>query len=176
MAPVWMAMSNTLPLASSMPSRLPARIRWPVEEIGRNSVRPSTIPMIAALSNRMTSTAGTGPWPGKGAKGAQCRARPLLSMSPALLPARVAAYTVTSRSLSHVTSRSTRRPHAPAPQGRAPPGVASGRPELFVDRGFSATRSEEVARKSRPAWPRARSTATSRARKSSSRPWCASIW
>ena len=55
MAPVWMAMSNTLALVPVKPSRLPARIRWPVEEMGRNSVKPSTMPMIAALTSRTVS-------------------------------------------------------------------------------------------------------------------------
>src|SRR5688572_9941185 len=45
-------MSNNLALSSVQPSKLPARIKWPVLEIGKNSVRPSTIPRIAALSNR----------------------------------------------------------------------------------------------------------------------------
>ncbi len=56
MAPVWMAMSKTLALASSKPSSEPARIRWPVDEIGRNSVSPSTTPMTAALSSKTVST------------------------------------------------------------------------------------------------------------------------
>ncbi|MNT68363.1 hypothetical protein D3C72_2065920 [compost metagenome] len=55
-APVWIAMSNTLALASSKPSRLPARIKWPVDEIGKNSVSPSTTPMMAALINNKVST------------------------------------------------------------------------------------------------------------------------
>src|SRR6185369_7853469 len=44
MAPVWIAMSKTLAFSSSKPSSDPARIRWPVLEIGRNSVSPSTTP------------------------------------------------------------------------------------------------------------------------------------
>jgi hypothetical protein len=55
-APVWMAMSNTLALASSRPSSAPARIRCPVDDIGRNSVSPSTMPMIAALTSNTIST------------------------------------------------------------------------------------------------------------------------
>ena len=55
MAPVWMAMSNTLALASEKPSRLPARIKCPVDEMGRNSVKPSTMPMIAALTSKTVS-------------------------------------------------------------------------------------------------------------------------
>ena len=54
--PVWMAMSNTWALASSKPSNDPARIKWPVEEIGRNSVSPSTTPMMAALTSKTMST------------------------------------------------------------------------------------------------------------------------
>jgi hypothetical protein len=60
MAPVWIAMSKTLALSSSKPSSEPARIRWPVDEIGRNSVRPSTIPMMAALTSKTMSTRAPG--------------------------------------------------------------------------------------------------------------------
>ena len=56
MAPVWMAMSKTLALSSSNPSSAPARMRWPVLEIGRNSVRPSTMPITAALASNTRST------------------------------------------------------------------------------------------------------------------------
>ena len=56
MAPVWMAMSNTLAFASSNPNNEPAKIRCPVEEIGKNSVSPSTTPMMAALSSNTAST------------------------------------------------------------------------------------------------------------------------
>jgi len=56
MAPVWMAMSNTLALSSSKPSKAPARIKCPVEEIGKNSVKPSTSPIAAALSSKTVST------------------------------------------------------------------------------------------------------------------------
>src|SRR5215207_9597996 len=55
-APVWIAMSKTLAFSSSKPSSAPARIRWPVDEIGRNSVRPSTMPMTAALASKTIST------------------------------------------------------------------------------------------------------------------------
>ena len=51
--------SNTFAFSPCKPSRLPARIRWPVLEIGRNSVRPSTMPRIAALTsngNAMSSS------------------------------------------------------------------------------------------------------------------------
>lgn len=62
-APVWMAMSKTLTVASlmwfCMPSSWPARIRWPVLEIGRNSVNPSTMPITAAFNNITISTQST---------------------------------------------------------------------------------------------------------------------
>jgi hypothetical protein len=35
--------------------QFPARIRWPVEEMGRNSVSPSTMPRMAALSKSRVS-------------------------------------------------------------------------------------------------------------------------
>ena len=54
-APVWIAMSNTLPLASSKPSSAPARMRCPVLEIGRNSVSPSTMPIRAAFPSKTMS-------------------------------------------------------------------------------------------------------------------------
>ena len=57
MAPVWIAMSKTLAFSSSNPSNAPARMRCPVLEIGRNSVRPSTTPMTAALTSRTISNA-----------------------------------------------------------------------------------------------------------------------
>lgn len=55
MAPVWIAMSNTLAFSLVKSSSDPARIRCPVDEIGRNSVNPSTIPMIAALTSNNIS-------------------------------------------------------------------------------------------------------------------------
>src|SRR4051812_30876582 len=48
MAPVWMTILKTLQRSSFAPSKSPARMRWPVEEIGRNSVRPSTMPRTNA--------------------------------------------------------------------------------------------------------------------------------
>ncbi len=54
-APAWIAISNTLTFSPVKSSRLPARIRWPVEEIGRNSVKPSTRPMMIALMARRMS-------------------------------------------------------------------------------------------------------------------------
>src|SRR3954471_11076673 len=43
-----MTMLNTCQRSSLAPRRSPARMRWPVLEIGRNSVRPSTTPRIRA--------------------------------------------------------------------------------------------------------------------------------
>src|SRR5215475_6340765 len=58
-APVWMAMSNVFAFSSLKPRRSPARIRWPVLETGRNSVRPSTTPRTRALrSSTVSSAAG----------------------------------------------------------------------------------------------------------------------
>jgi len=51
-----MAMSNTLALSSSKPNKAPAKIKCPVDEIGKNSVKPSTTPIKAALNNNMKST------------------------------------------------------------------------------------------------------------------------
>src|SRR4051812_17260346 len=48
MAPVWMTILKTFQRSSFAPSKSPARIRCPVEEIGRNSVRPSTMPRTNA--------------------------------------------------------------------------------------------------------------------------------
>jgi len=31
-------------------------MRWPVDEMGKNSVKPSTTPMTAALANNIKST------------------------------------------------------------------------------------------------------------------------
>ena len=52
MAPVWMAMAKTLAFSSSQPSSELVRMRWPVLEMGRNSVRPSTMPRMTALTIR----------------------------------------------------------------------------------------------------------------------------
>src|SRR3954471_10924242 len=49
MAPVWMTMLKTFQRSSFASSRSPARMRWPVLEIGRNSVSPSTMPRMTAL-------------------------------------------------------------------------------------------------------------------------------
>ncbi len=55
MAPDWMTISNSLPRSSLKSSRSPARIRWPVDEMGRNSVSPSTMPRMRALSRSIGS-------------------------------------------------------------------------------------------------------------------------
>jgi hypothetical protein len=40
-----------------MSSKAPAKIKWPVEEMGKNSVSPSTTPITAALiSNSMSKS------------------------------------------------------------------------------------------------------------------------
>src|SRR4029079_907812 len=49
MAPVWITMLNTFQRSSLAPSSSPARIRCPVLEIGRDSVRASTVPSMPAL-------------------------------------------------------------------------------------------------------------------------------
>src|SRR5438067_9762938 len=41
---------NAAHLSASKPSSFVARIKWPVEETGRNSVTPSTMPRISAIS------------------------------------------------------------------------------------------------------------------------------
>jgi hypothetical protein len=39
-----------------MPSKLPVKIKCPVDEMGKNSVKPSTTPMTAALMSKSVST------------------------------------------------------------------------------------------------------------------------
>jgi hypothetical protein len=39
-----------------MPNKAPAKIKWPVDEMGKNSVKPSTMPITAALSIKTVST------------------------------------------------------------------------------------------------------------------------
>jgi hypothetical protein len=46
-----MKISNVAALGPSKPKRYPTTIRWPVEEIGINSVTPSTIPKTIASNN-----------------------------------------------------------------------------------------------------------------------------
>src|SRR5438309_1220384 len=63
MAPSWMMISKAAARGPTNPSAWPARIRWPVDETGRNSVAPSTNPrMIAA---RMVGTASSYTTPGR---------------------------------------------------------------------------------------------------------------
>src|SRR5438445_4744654 len=63
MAPSWMMISKAAARGPTNPSAWPARIRWPVDETGRNSVAPSTSPrMIAA---RMVGTASSYTTPGR---------------------------------------------------------------------------------------------------------------
>jgi len=57
MAPGWIATSNAFMMSESgSPSSDWVRIRWPVDDTGRNSVSPSTTPMMAALINSNVST------------------------------------------------------------------------------------------------------------------------
>src|SRR3954449_11001103 len=46
---------NAAHLSASKPSSSVARIRWPVEETGRNSVTPSTMPRMMAITRIGTS-------------------------------------------------------------------------------------------------------------------------
>src|SRR5688572_6807839 len=55
MAPVWITRLNASQRSPVASSRSAARIRWPVLEIGRNSVSPSTMPRTTALSRRARS-------------------------------------------------------------------------------------------------------------------------
>jgi hypothetical protein len=48
MAPSWIEISALAARAPSNPKTCPTRIKWPVDETGRNSVSPSTIPKIVA--------------------------------------------------------------------------------------------------------------------------------
>src|SRR3954470_24267347 len=59
MAPDWITTSKVFMISSLVrPSSELARMRCPVDETGRNSVRPSTMPMTAALINSNASTLG----------------------------------------------------------------------------------------------------------------------
>ncbi len=60
MAPSWMITSKLSAFGPVNPRRWPARIRWPVEETGRNSVSPSTMPRMAAET--MLSMGGSREW------------------------------------------------------------------------------------------------------------------
>src|SRR4029453_545778 len=57
MAPGWMAMLKTAHSSALKPSSSVARIRWPVEETGRYSVTPSTMPRMMT-SQRIGTLAG----------------------------------------------------------------------------------------------------------------------
>jgi len=54
-----MAISKVLPLSPSKFNNEAATIKCPVEEIGKNSVKPSTTPNTAALINTQTSITPT---------------------------------------------------------------------------------------------------------------------
>ena len=45
-----MTISNVFALSPSKPNKCPTNIRWPVEEMGKNSANPSTIPSIKAMN------------------------------------------------------------------------------------------------------------------------------
>src|SRR3954453_5992221 len=49
-APSWMMRLNAAHFSGSKPSSSVARIKCPVEETGRNSVTPSTMPRMIAIS------------------------------------------------------------------------------------------------------------------------------
>src|SRR5206468_180431 len=60
MAPSWMKISKVSAVSPLNPSRWPATMRWPVDETGRNSVRPSTIPSRIAIPMRPMGAERTG--------------------------------------------------------------------------------------------------------------------
>src|SRR6187401_1393750 len=69
MAPSWMEISVLEATSPVNPNAWPAKIRWPVEDTGRNSVSPSTMPRITA---RVGPHSFIGrPWSVKGAGGAR---------------------------------------------------------------------------------------------------------
>src|SRR5574343_453682 len=55
MAPNWITISNNLPRSSLKFSKSPARIKCPVDEMGSNSVSPSTIPRMRAFRRSIGS-------------------------------------------------------------------------------------------------------------------------
>src|SRR3569623_1442045 len=60
-APSWMMTLNASHLPASYPSNSVARIRCPVDETGRNSVTPSTMPRMIAISRMgMSGPAASG--------------------------------------------------------------------------------------------------------------------
>ena len=50
-APAWITISKSFAFSPVYPRSEPATIRCPVDETGRNSVRPSTMPRIAATTS-----------------------------------------------------------------------------------------------------------------------------
>src|SRR5262245_49013029 len=60
MAPSWMKISKVSAVSPRNPRRCPATMRWPVDETGRNSVRPSTIPSRIAIPMRPMGAERTG--------------------------------------------------------------------------------------------------------------------
>src|SRR5213080_4994269 len=59
MAPSWMTISKAAARGPTNPSAWPARIRWPVDETGRNSVAPSTSPRTIAARRVGTASSYT---------------------------------------------------------------------------------------------------------------------
>jgi hypothetical protein len=59
MAPTWMVIAKTVAAWWSKLSSDEARIKWPVEEIGRNSVMPSMMPSRMTLIRSGTRVSAT---------------------------------------------------------------------------------------------------------------------
>src|SRR5258708_17392604 len=55
MAPSWMTISKTLPGGPSKLRTVSARMMWPVEDTGRNSVMPSTMPISTVFHSSVRS-------------------------------------------------------------------------------------------------------------------------
>ncbi|EEL57100.1 Undecaprenyl-diphosphatase [Bacillus cereus Rock4-2] len=55
--PNWITTSKTFALSSSNPIKCPVKIICPVDDTGRNSVNPSTAPMIKPINQSATSSA-----------------------------------------------------------------------------------------------------------------------
>jgi len=49
MAPSWINISKVFAFSPVNERRFPASMRWPVDETGRNSVTPSTMPRMQAF-------------------------------------------------------------------------------------------------------------------------------
>src|SRR3546814_17889566 len=79
-APGWIAMLNTAHFDASYPSNSVARIRCPVDDTGRNSVSPSTMPRMIAVSQIIGGSLhaevgrGRGSWAGIRVAGGSRRA------------------------------------------------------------------------------------------------------